>query len=68
MRLDCNIYFIFYKQAFNGLLKVIGIQNILLSPLRGRNSDYLERANKKISKELLIKVKQIRLRAENLQG
>ena len=26
MRLDCNIYFLFEKQAFNGLLKDIGIQ------------------------------------------
>ena len=25
--LDCNIYFIFEKQAFNGLLKVIGNSN-----------------------------------------
>ena len=28
MRLDCNIYFLYEKQALNGLLKVIGIQNI----------------------------------------
>ena len=27
MRSDCNIYFFFEKQAFNGLLKVIGIQS-----------------------------------------
>ena len=26
MRLGCNIYFLFEKQAFNGLFKVIGIQ------------------------------------------
>ena len=30
MRLDCNIYFLFKKQAFNGLLKVIGIQILFL--------------------------------------
>ena len=24
--MDCSIYFLFEKQAFNGLLKVIGIQ------------------------------------------
>ena len=29
MRFDCNIYFLFEKQAFNGLEEVIGIQNIL---------------------------------------
>ena len=26
MRLDCNIYFLLEKQAFNGLSKFIGIQ------------------------------------------
>ena len=26
MCLDCNSYFLFEKQAFNGLVKVIGIQ------------------------------------------
>ena len=31
VRFDCNIYFLFEKQAFNGLLKVIGIQNVTLS-------------------------------------
>ena len=30
VRLDCNIYFLFEKQAFNGLLKVIGIQTYLV--------------------------------------
>ena len=29
VRLDCNIYLLFEKQAFNGLLKVIGIQKLL---------------------------------------
>ena len=33
MRLDCNIYFLFKKQAFNGLLKVNGIQNALFSSI-----------------------------------
>ena len=27
--LDCNIYFLFEKQTFKGLLKVIVIQNLL---------------------------------------
>ena len=29
MRLDCEKYFLYEKQAFNGLLKIIGIQNKL---------------------------------------
>ena len=29
VRLDCNVYFLFEKQAFNGLLKLIGIQKYL---------------------------------------
>ena len=29
MCLDCNIYFLFKKIAFNGLLKIIDIQNLL---------------------------------------
>ena len=28
VRFNCNIYFLFEKKAFNGLLKVIGIQKV----------------------------------------
>ena len=31
VRLYCNIYFLFEKQAFIGLIQVIGIQNILFA-------------------------------------
>ena len=33
MHLDCIIYFLFEKQAFNGVLKVIGIQMALIELL-----------------------------------
>ena len=39
--LDCNIYFLFDKQAFNGLLKVTGIQIALLDYLMV-NNDWME--------------------------
>ena len=40
MCLDCKIYFLFEKQAFNGLLKISGIQKLFCSQKAGVKCSY----------------------------
>jgi hypothetical protein len=45
VRLDYNLFFLLKKQAFNGLLKVIGIQLIFYLKVFGRYEDMNEGNN-----------------------